>query len=341
MHVELCAGIGGLALGLGGADEFWEIDPAPSEVLAQRFGDVPNRGDWTELDRFDDAVTVVSGGLPCQPVSGAGRGRGDADERYLYDELVRVLRSGDVRPVLLLENVRGILYPRNAEAFWRFISALADLGYVGRWEVVRASDVGAPHRRERWFCTARHPDGASAGRNGGGLPGPQGSARRDGGVGDGPTDAVGVARHPDGVAGPSPIAIRGGDGERQLGQWQGAGAGSGDSATHPDGARLQGRGVEELPGAGERPAGADGLALLRASRYGPAVARWEQLTRLCPAPLDGDRLAPRFVEWMLGFPDGWATDILGRTAALKALGNSVCPQQAALAFDIIGGPRHD
>ncbi len=37
----------------------------------------------------------------------------------------------------------------------------------------------------------------------------------------------------------------------------------------------------------------------------------------------------------MGYPDGWVTDILPRTAALKALGNAVVPQQAAAAFDML------
>lgn len=45
------------------------------------------------------------------------------------------------------------------------------------------------------------------------------------------------------------------------------------------------------------------------------------------------RLSPRFVEWMMGLPDGWVTDVPGLTRAeqLKALGNGVVPQQAAVA----------
>lgn len=49
-----------------------------------------------------------------------------------------------------------------------------------------------------------------------------------------------------------------------------------------------------------------------------------------------DRLSPRFVEWMQGLPDGWVTDILPCNPALKALGNGVVPQQAALALRLLG-----
>lgn len=47
----------------------------------------------------------------------------------------------------------------------------------------------------------------------------------------------------------------------------------------------------------------------------------------------GQRLSPRFVEWMMGLPDGWVTDVpgLSRNDMLRALGNGVVPQQAAAA----------
>ena len=51
-----------------------------------------------------------------------------------------------------------------------------------------------------------------------------------------------------------------------------------------------------------------------------------------PHPVDErNRLAPAFVEWMMGFAPGW-TDGMTRTSALKALGNAVVPQQAMLAL---------
>ena len=45
------------------------------------------------------------------------------------------------------------------------------------------------------------------------------------------------------------------------------------------------------------------------------------------------RLSPLFVEWMMGLPAGWVTDIdISRNDQLKALGNGVLPQQAAAAL---------
>lgn len=54
-----------------------------------------------------------------------------------------------------------------------------------------------------------------------------------------------------------------------------------------------------------------------------------------PYPVDEkQRLSPVFVEWFMGFPAGWVGD-LGRTPALKALGNAVVPQQAVLALQLL------
>ena len=58
-----------------------------------------------------------------------------------------------------------------------------------------------------------------------------------------------------------------------------------------------------------------------------------------PGKDDRPRLSPRFVEWMMGLPDGWVTNTPGitRSAALKALGNGVVPHQAALALELLDG----
>jgi len=54
--------------------------------------------------------------------------------------------------------------------------------------------------------------------------------------------------------------------------------------------------------------------------------------RSAPHPVDDKgRLASLFVEWMMGFPEGWTAD-LTRTQALKALGNAVVPVQGAAAL---------
>ncbi|WP_245687641.1 hypothetical protein [Streptacidiphilus griseoplanus] len=77
--------------------------------------------------------------------------------------------------------------------------------------------------------------------------------------------------------------------------------------------------------------------------YAQAIARWEALTRPAPHPTDArGRLAPAFVEWIMGLPDGWVTAVPGlpRGQQLTALGNGVVPQQAARALELLNPPLH-
>lgn len=80
----------------------------------------------------------------------------------------------------------------------------------------------------------------------------------------------------------------------------------------------------------------------RWGKYAAAVRRWERLTRPAPAPIEtgprgGPRLAARFVEWVMGLPEGWVTDVPGLTSrqAIVALGNGVVPRQASRALDAL------
>ena len=57
-----------------------------------------------------------------------------------------------------------------------------------------------------------------------------------------------------------------------------------------------------------------------------------------PAPLDQGRLNVEFVEYMMGLPKGWVTDVgLSRAQQLKILGNGVVPQQAYYALQLLLG----
>ena len=63
--------------------------------------------------------------------------------------------------------------------------------------------------------------------------------------------------------------------------------------------------------------------------YAAGVRRQEQWHGPAPDPTTDGRLNPAFVEWMMGYPAGWVTDVLdSRNAALRCLGNAVVPQVA-------------
>ncbi|AYQ99414.1 DNA methyltransferase [Mycobacterium phage Filuzino] len=181
---SLFSGAGGLDIAVEqffGARTVWhcELNPAASKVLAHRWPDVPNLGDITAVDWSEvEPVDILAGGFPCQDVSAAGRRAGIAEGTRsglwaLFAEVINQLRPG----VVVIENVRGLLSARAyrameseeaavgdgadgpvLRALGAVLGDLADLGYDAQWTTVAASDVGAPHRRERVFIVA-HPAG--------------------------------------------------------------------------------------------------------------------------------------------------------------------------------------
>lgn len=154
---SLFSGIGGLELGLelaGVGNVVWqvEIDPFPRSVLARHWPNVDRSVTDVRLAGPSTlaAVDVICGGFPCQDISYAGKGEGLAGERSgLWYEYARVVREMEPRFVVV-ENVAA-LATRGLDAV---LGTLADLGYDAEWRSIRASDVGAPHRRERLFIVA-------------------------------------------------------------------------------------------------------------------------------------------------------------------------------------------
>ena len=150
---SLFSGIGGFDLGFerSGMEIKWqvEIDPFCLKVLEKH---------WPHVERFNDIRTIdnipyvdlICGGFPCQPISCAGNRKGDNDERWLWPEFYRIIRM--VRPRwIVVENVIGLLSIQNGELFGQILRNLAESGYNAEWQVLSASDFGAPHLRKRIF----------------------------------------------------------------------------------------------------------------------------------------------------------------------------------------------
>lgn len=103
-------------------------------------------------------VDCIHAGFPCQDISTAGKQAGvsEGTRSGLYREVLRI--AGVVRPKqLFLENVSAIL----SNGLGVVLGDLAALGYDCRWLCIRASDVGAPHHRDRWFGLATYTDSNS------------------------------------------------------------------------------------------------------------------------------------------------------------------------------------
>lgn len=117
---------------------------------------------WTDLSTFDGlewrgCVDIVAAGIPCQPYSVAGKQEGGGDPRDLVDEFIRVI--GETLPaVVFVEEVPNFVgnWTRDRlPGFARLARGLSELAYAVEEPVlVRAEDVGAPHRRERAFILA-------------------------------------------------------------------------------------------------------------------------------------------------------------------------------------------
>jgi DNA (cytosine-5)-methyltransferase 1 len=101
-------------------------------------------------NKFD----LLTGGFPCQPFSQAGRRRGTEDDRYLWPEMLRVIREFHPRWVIG-ENVGGFLTWDNGLVFDQVLSDLEDTGYSPQAFVIPACAVNAPHRRDRVWIVAR------------------------------------------------------------------------------------------------------------------------------------------------------------------------------------------
>jgi DNA (cytosine-5)-methyltransferase 1 len=297
-----------------GGEVAWhvEYDAAPSKILKHHWPTIPNYGDLTALDWSTlPPVDVITAGYPCQPFSIAGKRKGADDERHLWPYIKDAIRQ--LRPrLVILENVRGHL----TLGFDRVLGDLAEIGYDARWVCLPASAAGAPHRRERIFIVAQDANRATGDQWGISAPG----------------QAEGGRAWPDaGGRGGTPVADAGGDEPERRGVFGVLGG----ATTQDEGAGGEREWLRNAAGN----SGADAWG-----QYAPAIERWEPVVgRLAPTATVPDgrggkhRLNPAFVEWMMGLPEGHVTNVgLTRAQQLKALGNGVVPQQAALALTLLG-----
>lgn len=308
---SLCTGYGGLDLGVlaafGGGRIVWcaDHDPQVQQVLAARMPVVQNLGDlrlvdWTAIEQVD----VLTVGFPCQEISAAGRRKGieKGTRSGVWLDVVSCIRV--LRPqFVIVENVAALRW-RNG-GLHRVLGDLAEAGYDAVWRSVRASDIGAPHRRERVFLLAwpAVPDTASSRRRQ-----PRGRRSRSTPCPRSPGESA--RRHQrDACHGPA-------------------------SATR---LRAQVNAVVQVNSSRTPP-----HSRTNWRAFSDVVAHWENVTgRAAPPPTvsgvhGGPVLSPAFVEHLMGLPAGWLTDVpLLRVDQLRILGNGVVPHQAALAVSML------
>lgn len=160
--MHLCTGYGGFELGLRLAGVrsrsvcHVERDSFAAATLVARMAEenLDQAPIWDDLTTFDgqpwrNRVDLISAGFPCQPFSLAGSQLGVNDHRWLWPAIKRIIC--DVGPsFVFLENV-----PQLVRGGLPFVLAdLAELGFNAEWGLYSAAEVGAPHKRERFWLLA-------------------------------------------------------------------------------------------------------------------------------------------------------------------------------------------
>lgn len=211
-HVDLFSGIGGFALAARWAGietvQFVELDPFCQKVLQKNFPGVPihddiktftntrcEYGERAEVNGKSDrpipcaknaslserstcndgeGTFLLTGGFPCQPFSCAGKRRGKEDDRYLWEEMLRVIK--EFKPTWIIgENVNGIRSMEFQDGlsemegdtvvqedgngdYTNVLDGICDsleaIGYEVQPIIVPACAVNAPHRRDRVWIVA-------------------------------------------------------------------------------------------------------------------------------------------------------------------------------------------
>lgn len=158
-HGSLFSGIGGFDLAaewMGWENVFHcEWNEFGQKILKHYW---PNAKSYEDITKTDftihrGTVDIISGGFPCQPFSHAGKRKGTKDDRYLWPEMLRVIR--EVCPKWVIgENVYGLVSWDGGMVFDKVKADLENEGYKVIPVVLPAAGVNAPHNRARIFFIA-------------------------------------------------------------------------------------------------------------------------------------------------------------------------------------------
>ena len=155
--IDLFSGCGGAALGLSDQCKviaYCEYDKDCQSVLQNNqdlgyLDKAPIHPDVRTFPKLKQKVDLVSAGFPCQDISIAGNQHGLKGERSsLFHDAMKVVKNHKP-PYVFLENVSNIL--RMPKVWKPVLKSLDKAGYDASWMILAASNLGAPHKRKRWF----------------------------------------------------------------------------------------------------------------------------------------------------------------------------------------------
>jgi DNA-cytosine methyltransferase len=162
--LDLFSGLGGFSLGLERTGKFktvafCEIDKYCTLLLQKHWKGVKIYEDVRKINKeqFDtDGIEypdIITGGFPCQPFSVAGKQKGTGDDRHLWPEMFRIIKT--FKPKFVIgENVKGLINIQDGVVFETVCTDLESEGYEVQAFNIPAAGVGAPHRRERIWILA-------------------------------------------------------------------------------------------------------------------------------------------------------------------------------------------
>ena len=169
--LDLFSGLGGFSLGLERTGKyktvaFCEIDKYCTLLLQKHWKGVKIYNDVKKItkERFKtdgiETPDIITGGFPCQPFSVAGKQKGTSDDRHLWPEMFRIIKTFKPRFVIG-ENVRGIVNIQDGVVFETVCTDLESQGYEVQPFNIPAAAVGAPHQRKRIWIIATLADSVS------------------------------------------------------------------------------------------------------------------------------------------------------------------------------------
>ena len=156
--LDLFSGIGGFSLGLestGGFETiaFVEKNEFCQKVLKKHWPNITIEGDIRNVKGEKYQADIITGGFPCQPFSVAGKRKGTDDDRYLWDETIRIVRECKPR-WFIGENVEGLININNGVVLRQVQTDLEEAGFQVQCIVIPAASVGAWHQRKRIWIMA-------------------------------------------------------------------------------------------------------------------------------------------------------------------------------------------